>query len=72
MDGAEVVSRVRANPAWRSLPIVVVTARDEMMTIEAAAGPLIIARAEGLTPNDVVRLAQDLGGVSNSHATILT
>ena len=28
MDGFEVIQRVKANPSWRDIPIIVVTAKD--------------------------------------------
>ncbi len=58
MDGFALVERIRANPAWRTMPIVVVSGQEEMDNLQSLRGPLIIARREGLRPGEVVQWMQ--------------
>ncbi|MDI7274601.1 MAG: ATP-binding protein [Anaerolineae bacterium] len=58
VNGAQVIERIRADPARRHLPIVVVSAQDEIDAIEALPGAVLIARASGILPGEVVRLVQ--------------
>jgi CheY-like chemotaxis protein len=60
MDGFQVMERIRTHPAWRDIPIVVVSAQDEMDLHETLPGRMSIARAEGLKPSDVVNWIQSL------------
>jgi signal transduction histidine kinase len=55
MDGEQVISEVRARPAWRAIPIVVVSGEDETMLKPPAAGPLLLSRSNGLAPAELLR-----------------
>jgi signal transduction histidine kinase/CheY-like chemotaxis protein len=57
MHGTEVIRRIRSNPAWRCLPIVVVSAQDGIDT-RTLAGSMVIAKTGGLMPGEVVRWTQ--------------
>lgn len=62
MDGVEVLRRIRANPAWRHIPVIVVTAQEEISTIRSMVGPLVIAKAGGLGSGELVRWLQSMVG----------
>ena len=44
IDGVQIIERIRRNPAWRRLPIVVVSAQEEIDTLETLNGPMVIAK----------------------------
>jgi signal transduction histidine kinase/CheY-like chemotaxis protein len=60
VDGFQVIERVRSNPAWQHIPIVVVSARDKMDQQEALTGAMMVAKADGLVPGDVVQWVQNV------------
>jgi signal transduction histidine kinase/CheY-like chemotaxis protein len=60
IDGFQVIERIRANPAWQRIPIVVVSAREEPEGYEALRGALLITKADGLTPSEIVRWVQEV------------
>jgi signal transduction histidine kinase/CheY-like chemotaxis protein len=62
IGGAQVIDRLRANPAWRRLPVVVVSAQDEMDTVVALPGAMLATKAAGILPGDVVQWAQQMMG----------
>jgi CheY-like chemotaxis protein len=60
MDGTEVISQIRAHPAWRAIPIVVISGRDQLDTIASVSGPVIIDKATGLRPGELVQWVQNM------------
>jgi signal transduction histidine kinase/CheY-like chemotaxis protein len=58
MDGVQVLDRIRANPAWRHLPVVVVSAQEEIDTLEALPGGVLMTKAHGVAAGEVVRWVQ--------------
>ncbi len=58
MSGVEVIERVRATPLGQHLPIVVVSAQDEMNTLEALRGEVKIVKADGFRPGEMVQWVQ--------------
>ncbi|MHB0856783.1 MAG: ATP-binding response regulator [Anaerolineae bacterium] len=60
LSGDEVVRRVRATPAWGKLPIVVISAQDEIDNAKELAGDVTITKAEGLMPAEVILWVQSL------------
>lgn len=60
MSGVEVIERVRATPWGQHLPIVVVSAQDEMNTLETLRGEVRIAKADGFRPGEVVQWVQGM------------
>ena len=54
LSGQAVIAAIRAHPEWHTIPIVAVTAQDDLGAQEALAGTLTVAKARGLTPADVV------------------
>ncbi len=57
-SGAQVIERIRSNPAQRHLPIIVVSARDEIDTIGALPGVMLATKGSGVLPGEVVRWVQ--------------
>ena len=60
IDGFQVIERIRANPAWQRIPIVVVSAREEPEGYEALRGTLLITKTDGLTPGEIVQWVQEV------------
>jgi signal transduction histidine kinase/CheY-like chemotaxis protein len=58
MDGEQVIAEVRAHPEWVAIPIVVMSGQDETMMKASAAGPLLLARSNGLAPAELLRWLQ--------------
>ena len=56
--GTEVVKEIRAHAEWQQIPIVIVSARDEPESEEAAAGAITVAKASPLRPAEIVRWVQ--------------
>ncbi len=60
MNGAQVISRLRADPSRRGLPIVVVSAQDQIDTLGAVPGDMLTTKAAGLLPGELVQWVQSL------------
>lgn len=60
MNGFEVVRRIRSNPAWQQIPVIVISAQDELDHQKALTGTMAVARADGLLPSEVVRYLQNV------------
>ena len=60
MDGSQVIERMRSNPAQRHIPIVIVSGQDEMGSTQTMRGAVVIARADGLMPSEVVHWIQEV------------
>ena len=58
MDGLQLLDRMRANPSWRDIPLVIVTGRDEMGDSQVLQGGLFVTRASGLKPGEMVQWIQ--------------
>lgn len=59
-DGAQVIERIRSNPQWRNIPVVIVSAQDEIDHMEKLMEPTIVARTGGFMPGEVVQLIQQV------------
>lgn len=55
INGVQLVGILRAHPVWRSIPIVVVSAQDELDGLEVLQGALTVTKAGGLLPGDVLQ-----------------
>lgn len=55
LDGSELVEILRGHPLWHSIPIVIVSALDELDGLEILHGALTVAKAGGLLPVDLIR-----------------
>jgi len=55
MDGADVIERMEANPRWQDIPIVVVSGRDEIVSLPVLRGTMSIGKANGLVPGELIR-----------------
>jgi signal transduction histidine kinase/CheY-like chemotaxis protein len=60
MDGTQVIERMRADARWQRIPIVIVSAQDEMDHQLVLEGPLVVAKAESLTAGEVVQWIQNV------------
>ena len=60
MDGVQVIERLRGDPAWAGLPIVVVSAQEEIDTLEALNGGMVIAKSSGLNVGEAVQWIQQV------------
>jgi len=59
LDGNEVLARIRANPDWANLPVMIVSAQDEVEEGQAVlTGPFVVGNSSGLLPNQTVRFIQ--------------
>jgi CheY-like chemotaxis protein len=55
LNGVQLVEILRAHPILRSIPIVVVSAQDELEGLEVLHGALMMTKAGGLLPGDLIR-----------------
>ena len=60
MDGLKVIEHIRADPLWRHLPVVIVSAKDEFDAASALPGTMLITRASGLLPKEIVQWTQQV------------
>ncbi len=58
MDGVQVVERIRSAPGWQHIPVVVVSAQDEVNGVGALTGTVMLAKAGGFTPGEIVQWVQ--------------
>jgi signal transduction histidine kinase/CheY-like chemotaxis protein len=58
LDGRHVIKRIRSNLAWQHIPIVIVSAQEEVDRRESLSGAVTVVKAEGLMPGEVVRWVQ--------------
>jgi signal transduction histidine kinase/CheY-like chemotaxis protein len=58
LKGFEVIARMREDPAWRDIPVVIVSAQDELDDPEPLAGGMLVAKSEGLLPGEVMHWVQ--------------
>jgi CheY-like chemotaxis protein len=66
ISGAQLVSILRDHHVWRSIPIVVVSAQDELEELEVLTGTLSVTKAGGLLPSDLIRWISTLVGRGSS------
>ena len=59
MDGVQVVERLRAEPEFQELPVIITSAQD-MTSLESLPGTIVIAKPEGFAASEVVRCVQHL------------
>jgi len=60
MDGTQVIERIRSNSQWQHIPIVIVSAQDEMDHQLVLRGPIMITKKDGLKTDEVVGWIQDV------------
>ncbi len=58
MDGAQVIQHLRSSEQQREIPIVIVSAQDELDHMEALGGSVVITKAEGLMPGEILQWVQ--------------
>jgi signal transduction histidine kinase/CheY-like chemotaxis protein len=60
MDGAQVLAQIRADPEWKQVLVIVVSAQDEIDYQEPIEGPLVVVKRNGLMPGEVMRWVQSV------------
>lgn len=55
MSGVELVEVLRAHPVWHSIPIIIVSAQDELDGLEVMQGVITLTKGGGLLPGDLIR-----------------
>ncbi len=60
MDGFEMIERLRANPSWQAVRVVIVSGQDGWNTTELLAGSMTAARPVGVAPSEVLKWLQSL------------
>jgi two-component system KDP operon response regulator KdpE len=58
MDGSELVELVRADKAWAHIPIIVVSAQEEIDRRQTLQGMATLAKADGFVPVEIVEWVQ--------------
>ena len=58
INGDQVIDRLRSNPASQHIPVVIVSAHDEMANVGAVSGSMQVTRAGGLMPGEVMEWIQ--------------
>ncbi|HEY66553.1 MAG TPA: response regulator [Caldilineae bacterium] len=64
IQGAQVVERIRSNPAWQYIPIIVVSAQDELDRQGILQQAVTITRASGILPGELVHWIQAVVGTA--------
>jgi len=65
LTGMEIIERIRQHPVGRDVPIVVVSAQDEIDYIKPKTGSLLITKTGGFTPNEIFTYIQNACGVTS-------
>jgi signal transduction histidine kinase/CheY-like chemotaxis protein len=60
VDGLQIIARMRSNPERRNLPIIAVSGEDELRREETVGGAMVVAKAGGLRPAEIVRWVQSV------------
>jgi signal transduction histidine kinase/CheY-like chemotaxis protein len=60
LDGYQILARIRSLPNGQDIPVVIVSAQDELDSRGALHGSLTVASAQGLRPGDIVRWVQNV------------
>jgi signal transduction histidine kinase/CheY-like chemotaxis protein len=60
MEGVQVIEHVRSRLEYQHIPIVIVSAQDEMDHQMILKGPMMIAKADGLKASEVVQWVQNV------------
>lgn len=56
--GGQLIERIRADATWQDIPIVVISGQDEVNGFEMLNGPMMITKANGLVPGQVIQWIQ--------------
>ncbi len=69
IDGFQVIERIRADAKRKDIPIVIVSAQDEIDTLETLNGPMFINKSGGFAPGEVVRWIQSVLDMAITSST---
>ena len=64
MDGSVVLQRMHQHPAWAEIPVVVVSAQEELDPGAALGTTLTLAQRRGITPSLLVRCIQSIADLT--------
>jgi len=64
MDGSELLDRMHSHPAWAQIPVVVVSAQEELDPTATLGTTLTLAQRRGITPSLLVRCIQSLSDLT--------
>ncbi len=60
VDGRQLIGQIRSEAALAPIPIVVVSAQDEMDSLDILQGGLLVTRPDGLMPTELVQWIQQV------------
>jgi CheY-like chemotaxis protein/anti-sigma regulatory factor (Ser/Thr protein kinase) len=60
MNGAQLIEHLRTSTRWQHIPIVIVSAQDEMDHQALLKGPMMLAKAKGLKADEIIQIALSL------------
>jgi len=66
LNGIQIIEILRSTPDWQEIPIVIVSAQDEIDNLEVLQGGFLITKASGLLPGQLVQWIQQV--VDNATA----
>jgi len=64
-DGFQTLEHIRADPAWQHIPIIVISAQEEINQQQALAGTVTVAKIGGFKPTEIVRWVQNVMEVAS-------
>jgi len=68
MDGSELLDRMHRHPAWTQIPVVVVSAQEDLDPTAALGTTLTLAQRRGITPSLLVRCIESLSDLTPTAA----
>lgn len=71
MDGLQVLEMIKRDTSIRDIPVIIVSARDEMDMMETLHGPMMIYKFIGLTRMEIVRWVQDVLDTTTQQYALL-
>ena len=58
LHGFEVIEHIRQEPGWRQIPIVIISAQNEIDQSQMLDGPVLMTKEKGMSPTELVRWIQ--------------
>lgn len=68
MDGSDLLQRMHKHPAWARIPVIVVSAQEELDPAAALGTTLTLAQRRGITPSLLVRCIQSIAELTPAAA----
>lgn len=54
LGGFQVIEQIRSEPEWQKIPIVVISAQDEIDQAQLLDGPVLLTKEKGMSPGELV------------------